>query len=154
MPDWYFKDWSESIGVDLFDTFDDMTPKAYDCNMYDSPKPTVEGMSEHYYQKFCKFYDNEYDVGKYPIDSIYWFERRNICWHIYPVWMSPDSTMLTVRYYKYQYLGGAHGAIYDDYITYDAKTGRALRTEDMLTQEQFTSMMKKLEYALYRRLVD
>lgn len=153
-PAWYLPNISEFIGTDLFDTFDNLPSKYYDENIYSASRPSAKKMAEHYYQKFRELYINEYDVGKFPIDSIYWFERRNIQWYIYPVWVSPDSTKITLRYYQYQYLGGAHGGIFDAYITYDAKTGRALRTEEILSTDQFASMMKKLEYTLYRRLVD
>lgn len=110
----------------------------------DLSKHSVEYMLNYYYTEFCKqYYKANYFEPK-DDEPVYgeWFSYQS---YIYPVWQSKDGRLVTWRFYSYSFGGGAHGAFYDYYLTFDTKEKRILNYRDLYSDVEFKNAMAILK---------
>lgn len=108
---------------------------------------TVEQMMEHYYYQFRKLYDKEFkpEPGS---DEIAFGQHYSYQCYAYPVWQNSDSTLTTWKFYKYSYMGGAHGGESEYFLTFDNKTGRILGAMDFFSKTNFRKAIERLAVQL------
>lgn len=108
---------------------------------------TVEQMMAHYYYQFRKFYDKDFkpEPGS---DEIALGQHYSYQCYVYPVWQNSDSTLSTWKFYKYSYMGGAHGGEREYYLTFDNETGRVLGASDFLSSKEITRALENLRCQL------
>lgn len=108
---------------------------------------TVDQMMEYYYSIFRNLYDKEFkpeaDYEGPAIGSWYSYQ-----FYAYPVWQSQDSKLSTWKFYNFSYMGGAHGADTEYYLTFDNESGRILGAADFYTEEEFKQAVEKLTIQL------
>lgn len=104
---------------------------------------TVEQMMEHYYYQFRKLYDKEFKPEPGSDERAFGQHYSYQC-YVYPVWQNSDSTLTTWKFYKYNYMGGAHGGESEYFLTFDNQTGRILGAMDFFSKTGFRHAIDKL----------
>lgn len=108
---------------------------------------TVEQMMEHYYYQFRKLYDKEFKPEPGSDERVFG-QHYSYQYYAYPVWQNSDSTLTTWKFYKYSYMGGAHGGESEYFLTFDNETGRILGAMDFFSKANFRKAIERLAVQL------
>ncbi len=106
---------------------------------------TPKEIGKYFAKRFERLYRKDFskDEGFGPILE-YFME-------VTPAWSSEDGKLSTFRFYTYDYAGGAHGMMYEYYLTFDTQTGRILGINDLYDENEFKGAMATLGRKLNRR---
>lgn len=112
---------------------------------------SVKSAIKSYYKEFIREYRKHYALDKEDRECGIIECGRPMTYQkfIYPVWESPDKSLITYRFYEYGYNNGAHGWECDEYITFDNISGRQTSWKDFYTKEEFAKAIRILENRLY-----
>lgn len=101
---------------------------------------------------FAKRYERLYK--KYFVEEIEegWGPPEEYLLEVAPVWSNDDGRYTTYRFYTYHYGGGAHGMMYEYYMTFDNESGRVLGYRDILGYDGMKSALVMLRKKLNDRL--
>lgn len=126
----------------FFTNYTDDNPISPDVPSMKMNNRTIEQMMNHYYSQFCKLYDKEFMPSKE--DEIPLGDRYSYQFYACPVWQNSDSTLTTYRFYNFGYMGGAHGAETEYFLTFENKSGRILCASDFFSSESFQDAIAEL----------
>lgn len=126
-----------------FDEYNDGEYVAPHIPMIRMRNRSVEQMMEHYYYHFRKFYDKRFKPEPGSSERAFG-QRYSYQCYVYPVWQNSDSTLTTWKFYKYIYMGGAHGGESEYFLTFDNQTGRILGAMDFFSKTGFKKAIDKL----------
>lgn len=104
---------------------------------------SVDKMMQFYYSYFCELY-NKVFMEEIDSDGVAMGDRYSYQFYACPVWENPDSTLTTWRFYNYSYMGGAHGAEIEFFLTFENKSGRILGVSDLYSTESFKDAIANL----------
>lgn len=104
---------------------------------------TIEQMAELYYNHFCKLYKRECGEHLEPDGPVYG-QSYSFQYCAVPVWQNSDSSLMTWKFYQFQYTGGAHGGSKEYFITFDNKTGRMLGLKDFFPNNGYNKALNEL----------
>ncbi|MCM1483324.1 MAG: hypothetical protein NC043_03240 [Muribaculaceae bacterium] len=120
---------------------------SYSVTPYSGNLGDVTSMLNHYFNEYKHIYFNEYDytpeAGEPKIGPQY-----NLFFSMLPTWESTDKSLVTYKFYIFDYYGGAHGGMNEFYATFNAHTGQRLRANDLIDAEGFDLCLKSLEQQL------
>lgn len=136
---------------------DDVAKYFWDCSggkiiyshipLFNIKDGDFDQMFRYYYNQFCKLYKKENNCES-DTDEIPFGPHYSYQFYAYPVWESPDSTLITWKFYDYCYFGGAHGGETEYFLTFDNNTGRILGVADLYTNDGFNKAIDVLERQL------
>lgn len=112
---------------------------------YRGDKRNLKAMAGFYQKEFERMYRNDFDE---PGDEGVKGPKFDYLFRFMPVWESGDKTLVTYKFYNYQYMGGAHGGMNEYFFTFNRKTGKLLGTNGIFTKDGFTNAIRELEKQL------
>lgn len=109
-------------------------------SMADMSKCDIKSMIDHYHQQYIKILISDYMMWQ----AVY---RTIVC----PVWRSSDGALSTWMFYTEIYNGGAHGATFEYYLTFDHNTGKFIGCKDLMSMSEIKKAYKVLKKKLNDR---
>lgn len=113
---------------------------------YRGNKRDLKAMGRFYAKEFERLYRRDYDIP--DEDGRLMGPKYDYLFRAMPVWESSDKNLVTYKLYNYQYLGGAHGGMFEYFFTFNRKTGKLLGAKDIFTTEGFPRAIQELEKQL------
>lgn len=110
---------------------------------YQGNKRDLYAMGRFYANEFERIYFE--DLGKPVDDDDFYGCKYDYLFRVMPVWESCDKSLVTYKFYNYQYMGGAHGGMCEYFFTFDRSNGKLLGANDLLSIKEFTDVIQKLE---------
>lgn len=109
-----------------------------------SPKEIAEYFAKRFERLYKKKFANEDGLAptyEYLMD-------------VTPVWTSDDGKLSTYKFYTYNYGGGAHGMMYEYYLTFDTRTGSILGYKDLFGDDEFQEALVQLSIQINQKLLN
>lgn len=104
----------------------------------DSAGSTPKAIAGYFAKDYERRYRKEFlDLGEDPDDTEAWGPKYDYYMELSPAWTDDDGKLSTYRLYTYNYGGGAHGMMYENYITFDNATGRILGIKDIFGENGY-----------------
>lgn len=111
-------------------------PKVYKGLDISTASPKEIG--RYFSRRFERLYKKEFG------EEEGWGPMYEYMMEVTPEWTSEDGKLSTYRFYTYNYGGGAHGMMYEYYLTFDTESGRILGIEDIYEGSEFKKVMTRL----------
>lgn len=106
----------------------------------------LKAMAGFYQKEFERIYREDY--GDPDEDGVQMGPKYDYLFRLMPVWESNDKSLVTYKFYNYQYMGGAHGGMDEYFFTYTRQTGKLLGANELFTKEGFSNVIHELEKQL------